>query len=90
MAQPNGAEPQQAPDEQPEIPYARPPTVELANAQVPTQGQMDQAQTVVPGSIPDSPQAATGQQQQTASSSSAPMPSAAPTSSLPTPTELEK
>ena len=89
MNQPNGVEPQQAPEDQPEIPYAHPPTVDLANAQLPTQGQIDQAQTAVPDSFPDSPQAATGRPPQTASSSSAPMPSEVPVPSPPTAEHLE-
>ena len=91
MTTPNGADAHQPADEQPEVPFAPAPLIDLTNVAPPTPGQMAQAaaQIAPPGSVPDSPQAATGQPPQTASSSSAPMPSAAPTSSLPTSAELE-
>ena len=85
MTTPNGADAHQQADEQTEVPYAHLPTIDLMNAQLPTQGLVDQAQTAVP----DSPQATTGQPPQTISSPSAPMPSAVPVSSPPSSVELE-
>ena len=91
MVTPNGAGAHQQADDQQEVPFAPAPLIDLTTVAPPPPGQMAQAiaQTAPPGSVPESPQAATGQQQQTASSSSAPMPSAAPTPSPPTHADLE-
>ena len=80
MATPNGADTHQPADDQPEVQFATAPLIDLTAVLPPPPAQIAQATTTAapPGSVPDSPQAATGQAQQTASSSSAQMPAAAP------------